>query len=215
MPGERLTLRFREREVDDVLKSMVVVEQNLGPNETPSTVSALLPRSGQASGPEDPTEIELVFSPAARRPMSIAYAVPTAARKATYRVILPARGQKEKRALLQAWALISNIGDEDWSEVNVTLATGAPLDAANDELDPLRRRRAELIDRAAELRESLRTIERTPQAGKLRQTLLDRLAEVARQSEEVGAKITQRVEDVAMARAELDDTLRDLVIEGR
>lgn len=127
MSGERLTLRFREREVDDVLKSMVVVEQNLGPNETPSTVSALLPRSGQASGPEEPTEIELVFSPAARRPVSIAYAVPTAAWKATYRVILPAKGQKEKRALLQAWALISNIGDEDWSEVDVTLATGAPL----------------------------------------------------------------------------------------
>ncbi|MDC0678930.1 OmpA family protein [Sorangium atrum] len=127
MSGERLTLRFREREVDDVLKSMVVVEQNLGPNETPSTVSALLPRSGQASGPEEPTELELVFSPAARRPVSIAYAVPTAAWKATYRVILPAKGQKEKRALLQAWALISNIGDEDWSEVDVTLATGAPL----------------------------------------------------------------------------------------
>ncbi|WP_437683250.1 OmpA family protein [Sorangium sp. So ce131] len=127
MSGERLTLRFREREVDDVLKSMVVVEQNLGPNDTPSTVSALLPRSGQASGPEDPAEVELVFSPAARRPVSIAYAVPTAAWKATYRVILPAKGQKEKRALLQAWALISNIGDEDWSEVDVTLATGAPL----------------------------------------------------------------------------------------
>ncbi|WP_437917545.1 hypothetical protein WME73_10910 [Sorangium sp. So ce302] len=89
MSGERLTLRFRGREVDDVLKSMVVVEQNLGPNEPPSTVSARLPRSEQASGPEDPTAIELVFSPAARRPVSIAYAVPTAAWKATYRVILP------------------------------------------------------------------------------------------------------------------------------
>ncbi|WP_437280561.1 OmpA family protein [Sorangium sp. So ce375] len=144
MPGERLTLRFREREVDDVLKSMVVVEQNLGPNETPSTVSALLPRSGQASGPEDPTEIELVFSPAARRPVSIAYAVPTAAWKATYRVILPARGQKEKRALLQAWALISNIGDEDWSEVNVTLATGAPLSYASNLRAPAMLDRPEL-----------------------------------------------------------------------
>ncbi|KYG04412.1 hypothetical protein BE21_03985 [Sorangium cellulosum] len=144
MPGERLSLRFREREVDDVLKSMVVVEQDLGPNDTPSTVSALLPRSGQASGPEDPAEVELVFSPAAKRPVSIAYAVPTAAWKATYRVILPAKGQKEKRALLQAWALISNIGDEDWSEVNVTLATGAPLSYASNLRTPAMLDRPEL-----------------------------------------------------------------------
>ncbi|WP_437566865.1 OmpA family protein [Sorangium sp. So ce542] len=144
MSGERLSLRFREREVDDVLKSMVVVEQDLGPNDTPSTVSALLPRSGQASGPEDPAEVELVFSPAAKRPVSIAYAVPTAAWKATYRVILPAKGQKEKRALLQAWALISNIGDEDWSEVNVTLATGAPLSYASNLRAPAMLDRPEL-----------------------------------------------------------------------
>ncbi|WP_437605534.1 OmpA family protein [Sorangium sp. So ce834] len=144
MSGERLSLRFREREVDDVLKSMVVVEQNLGPNDTPSTVSALLPRSEQASGPDDPAEVELVFSPAARRPVSIAYAVPTAAWKATYRVILPAKGHKEKRALLQAWALISNIGDEDWSEVDVTLATGAPLSYASNLRTPAMLDRPEL-----------------------------------------------------------------------
>ncbi|XXV39440.1 hypothetical protein WMF39_10510 [Sorangium sp. So ce1504] len=103
----------------------------------------------------------------------------------------------------------SSLPAELRARLDRALALRRALDAANDELDPLRRRRAELIDRAAELRESVRTIERTPQAGKLRQTLLDRLAEAARQSEEIGAKITQRVEDVAMARAEFDDTHRD------
>jgi len=127
MSSDKLGLRFREREVDDVLKSVVVVEEGLGPNDTPSTVSALLPRSGRADSPEDPTELELVFSPRPRRPVSIAYAVPTAAWKATYRIILPTKDQKDQRALLQAWALIDNVGDEDWKDVRVTLATGAPL----------------------------------------------------------------------------------------
>ncbi|MBK9260160.1 MAG: OmpA family protein [Polyangiaceae bacterium] len=144
LTSDRLALRFREREVDDVLKSVVVVEQGLGPNDTPSTVSAMLPRSGRAEGLEEPTELELVFSPRPSRPVSIAYAVPTAAWKATYRIILPAKDQKERRALLQAWALIDNVGDEDWEDVRVTLATGAPLSYASDLRSPTMMQRPEL-----------------------------------------------------------------------
>ncbi len=144
MSSDRLALRFREREVDDVLKSVVVVEQGLGPNDTPSTVSAMLPRSGRAEGLEEPTELELVFSPRPKRPVSIAYAVPAAAWKATYRIILPTKEQKERQALLQAWALIDNIGDEDWNDVRVTLATGAPLSYASDLRSPQLMQRPEL-----------------------------------------------------------------------
>lgn len=141
---DRLMLRLREREVDDVLKSVVVIEQGLGPHETPATVSALLPGSGRGEGPEEATELELVFSPRPKHPVSIAYAVPTAAWKATYRIILPTKEQKERRALLQAWALIDNIGDEDWKNVHVTLATGAPLSYASDLRSPTMMERPEL-----------------------------------------------------------------------
>lgn len=144
MKSDRLSLRFREREVDDVLKSVVVVEQGLGPKDTPSTVSALLPRSGRADGLEEPTELELVFSPRPTRPVSIAYAVPAAAWKATYRIILPTKEQKERQALLQAWALIDNVGDEDWNNVRVTLATGSPLSYASDLRSPTMMQRPEL-----------------------------------------------------------------------
>lgn len=144
MTSDRLSLRFREREVDDVLKSVVVVEQGLGPNDTPSTVSAMLPRSGRAEAPEQPTELELVFSPQPKHPVSIAYAVPAAAWKATYRIILPTKEQKERQALLQAWALIDNVGDEDWNDVRVTLATGAPLSYASDLRSPTMMQRPEL-----------------------------------------------------------------------
>ncbi len=144
MKSDRLSLRFREREVDDVLKSVVVVEQGLGPNDTPSTVSAMLPRSGRADGLEEPTEVELVFSPRPKRPVSIAYAVPAAAWKATYRIILPTKDQKERQALLQAWALIDNVGDEDWNDVRVTLATGSPLSYSSDLRSPTMMQRPEL-----------------------------------------------------------------------
>jgi len=128
MRSDHLRLSFREREVDDVLKSLVVVEQGLSPKDKPSTVTALLPEEKSGHDAEDTTFLDLVLSPATSRPVSIAYAVPTAAWKATYRVILPDPAEKPSRgALLQAWALIDNVSDEDWNSVRMTLATGAPL----------------------------------------------------------------------------------------
>lgn len=144
LAGDRLTLQFREREVDDVLKTVVFVEEGLGPNERPSTVTARLPQVSREDR-EAPTSIELVLSPATSRPVSIAYAVPTAAWKATYRVILPSAGDKSAgKVLLQAWALIDNVGDEDWSSVKITLATGAPLSYASDLRSPTMIERPEL-----------------------------------------------------------------------
>lgn len=127
---ERLRLQFREHEIDDVLKSLVVVEEGLGASDRPSTVSALLPQAKEKSGDEKDgtTSLDVVLSPRTARSVSIAYAVPTAAWKATYRIILPDASVKpSKGALLQAWALIDNVSDEDWNDVKLTLATGAPL----------------------------------------------------------------------------------------
>lgn len=145
LPSDRITLRFREREVNDVLKTVVFVEEGLGPNERPSTVTARLPEQGAPGEPEAPVSLELVLSPATSRPVSIAYAVPTAAWKATYRVILPAEADKDSgKVLLQAWALIDNVGDEDWNSVKITLATGAPLSYTSDIRSPTMIERPEL-----------------------------------------------------------------------
>src|SRR5258705_11175971 len=45
MRTEHLRLQFREREIDDVLKSLVVLEQGPSPKEKPPTVTALLPQA--------------------------------------------------------------------------------------------------------------------------------------------------------------------------
>jgi outer membrane protein OmpA-like peptidoglycan-associated protein len=128
---DRLRLQFRSGEVDDVLKTLVVVESGAAdPGRKPSTVTVLLPRATrrEAAPAEDtPTWLDVVLSPKPAKELSIAYAVPTAAWKSAYRVILPENPEKSKGVLLQAWALIDNISEEDWKGVKLTLATGAPL----------------------------------------------------------------------------------------
>jgi hypothetical protein len=136
----RLPLRFREREIDDVLKTLVVVEARPGaPGRKPSTVTALLPQKPSQKLAEDSeatTVLDVVLSPRPEGEISIAYAVPTAAWKSAYRVVLPDAGATSKGALLQAWALIDNLSEEDWSGVKLTLATGAPLTFSTDLRSP-------------------------------------------------------------------------------
>jgi outer membrane protein OmpA-like peptidoglycan-associated protein len=137
LPDGKLQMRFRDREVDDVLKSLVVVEEGLDASrEKPSTVSVRLEDRAAKKSDDDATSssLDLVLSRRVPRRMSIAYEVPTAVWKATYRVILPDAHAKEHEgmALVQAWALIDNASDEDWNGVQISLATGAPLSFSTD-----------------------------------------------------------------------------------
>jgi outer membrane protein OmpA-like peptidoglycan-associated protein len=138
LPDGRLRMHFRDREVDDVLKSLVVVEEGLdAAREKPSTVSVRLEDRAKKATDEDATvsSLDLVLSRRVPRRMSIAYEVPTAIWKATYRIILPDARSRELHpgmALLQAWALIDNASDEDWNGVQISLATGAPLSFSTD-----------------------------------------------------------------------------------
>jgi outer membrane protein OmpA-like peptidoglycan-associated protein len=135
LPGGRLRMRFRDRELNDVLESIVVVEEGLDPaRDKPSTVSVRLADEHPKGDDDAVSSVDLQLSRAAPRGVSIAYEVPTAAWKATYRVLLPdaSAAAPEKRALVQAWALVDNVSDEDWDGVRLSLATGAPLSFATD-----------------------------------------------------------------------------------
>src|SRR5262249_30843786 len=112
-----------------VLKTLVVVEQTRSGGRKPSTVTALLPQAQKKAerDPEASTWLDVVLSPRPLAELSIAYAVPTAAWKSAYRVVLPDDKSKQHEALLQAWALVDNVSEEDWTDIQLTLATGAPL----------------------------------------------------------------------------------------
>jgi predicted nuclease with TOPRIM domain len=86
-------------------------------------------------------------------------------------------------------------------------------DRLGHEIDSLRARLSDLAGRAAELRESLKTIEKTPRAAALQQKLLERLGEATKESEELSRKLSDDGASLNEARARLADGLRELVIE--
>jgi outer membrane protein OmpA-like peptidoglycan-associated protein len=158
--GPSIRLRFRDHEVNDVLKTLAVLDPRSGARTEVLGVSfaqtsASQPEGGGGRGDATASEsagtkkaseattvpLELSLGSAASRELVVSYAVQVPAWKATYRVVLPegARGERaaaadgaEARALLQAWALVENLSGEDWMGVRVRLDTSAPLSFATD-----------------------------------------------------------------------------------
>ncbi|HTR55532.1 MAG TPA: OmpA family protein [Kofleriaceae bacterium] len=115
--GERLGLHLARGELDDVLKTLTVIDR-LGAGVATVDVPT-------AQGPS----LELGVRMAAGRvhDLDVGYAVPTPTWKAAYRVVLD-----DRSSLLQGWAMIANASQDDWDGVQLTLATGAPMSLALD-----------------------------------------------------------------------------------
>src|SRR3954453_15812842 len=114
--GDTLRLSFARGELDDVLKTLTVIDR-LGASV--ATVDV----------PQTKTDaITLGVRMAAGRvhDLRVSYAVPTPTWKAAYRVVM------DDHALLQAWAMVNNVSQEDWTDVALTLATGAPMSLSLD-----------------------------------------------------------------------------------
>lgn len=124
--GDRLALRLRSHEVDDVLATLTVLERGERPRQT--VVAAGVPHATNGASRDATVNLDLRLPDARPRDLMVAYAVPTANWQATYRVVLPDR--EGAPALMQIWALLHNSSDEDWNSVQMTLATGAPLSFA-------------------------------------------------------------------------------------
>ncbi|MCB9604064.1 MAG: OmpA family protein [Sandaracinus sp.] len=112
----RVALRLAPHEVDDVLTTLTVVDRG---GDTSTSPSAAIP-SGEDDAPRTLT-LDLGDRP---RDVRIAYSAPTPVWRATYRVVLDESGEQ---ALLQAWAVVHNASPEDWTDVDLALATSAPF----------------------------------------------------------------------------------------
>ncbi|MCB9558156.1 MAG: OmpA family protein [Deltaproteobacteria bacterium] len=132
--SERVRLVLRASAVDDVLKTLTVIDES-GRSARP-TISAVLPSGspsaapGRAAHKERRVAIEVVLGNAKGRPMRLSYAIPAPAWRATYRLVLPTT--PSGHAVLQGWAMIANATEHDWANVRLTLATGTPLSFALD-----------------------------------------------------------------------------------
>lgn len=123
LEGDRLRLLLRPHEVDDVIKTLTVVDVHGQAQQ----VAAVLPTPSESDG--DRVEVEIVLSHPGRD-LQVSYAVPTAAWKTTYRLAMPEHAGDP--VLLQSWAMIDNVSEESWDHVLLTLTTGAPLSFATD-----------------------------------------------------------------------------------
>ena len=120
--GETLQLEFSRGELDDVLKTLTVIDR-LGAGVATVDVPTLDDKA---------TTIGLGVRMSAGRvhDVKVSYAVPTPTWKAAYRVVLD--DKSKDKSLIQGWAMVNNVSQEDWSGVQLTLATGAPMSFVHD-----------------------------------------------------------------------------------
>src|SRR5262249_47404285 len=122
MHGETLQLKFSRGELDDVLKTLTVIDR-LGAAVATVDVPTL--------GDKDKAIALAVRMSAGRvHDLKVSYAVPTPTWKAAYRVVLDDRA--DDKSLIQGWAMVNNVSQEDWTGVQLTLATGAPMSFVHD-----------------------------------------------------------------------------------
>ena len=119
LEGSHLLLRLRKDEIDDVMKTIAVMSKDDG--AVVGAVAALRPRG-------DEGDVELDLSVASSHDLTLSYAVPTPTWRSTHKLVL---GDGDT-AVLQTWAIVDNATDEDWRDVHLTLATGAPLSFSVD-----------------------------------------------------------------------------------
>src|SRR5690242_4639679 len=116
--GDTLKLEFARGELDDVLKTLTVIDR-LGAGVATVDVPT-------ASDKDKEIALGVRLSAGRVHDVRVSYAVPTPTWKAAYRVVL------DEKPLLQAWAMINNQSREDWTNIQLTLATGAPMSLALD-----------------------------------------------------------------------------------
>ncbi len=118
--GDTLKLTLARPELDDVLKTMTVIDR-LGAAVATVDVPTLNDRDRTVS-------LGVRLAGGRVHDVAVSYAVPTPTWKAAYRVVL----DDQPGGLLQAWAMVNNVSQEDWNGVALTLATGAPMSYALD-----------------------------------------------------------------------------------
>lgn len=123
--GATLRLALARGELDDVLKTLTVIDR-----QGAGVATVDVPQIGDSART---VAIDVRMAAGRAHDLLVGYAVPTPTWKAAYRVVLD---EPAKPALLQAWAMVHNASQEDWRGVQLTLGTGAPMSFAQDMTKP-------------------------------------------------------------------------------
>ncbi|MDA1049003.1 MAG: hypothetical protein O3C40_00785 [Planctomycetota bacterium] len=86
-----------------------------------------------ASRDADQKAVSLSFKGAGKRRVAVGYVREFPVWKTTYRLVL----EDDKPALLQGWAIVENMTDNDWDGVQLSLVSGRPISYRMDLYEPL------------------------------------------------------------------------------
>jgi hypothetical protein len=92
-----------------------------------------------ASHQEDTRRLILSTAGVGERTVRVSYISEVPVWKMTYRIVLPERA--DRKPLLQGWAVVDNTVGEDWENVELSLASGAPQSFIQNLSQPLYTRR--------------------------------------------------------------------------
>jgi hypothetical protein len=70
-------------------------------------------------------DVVVHFADRGKHDLAVSYVTAAPLWKPTYRLVLP--DDASGKALLQAWAVVSNVSGENWADVKLSLTSGAPL----------------------------------------------------------------------------------------
>ncbi len=86
---------------------------------------------------QDKKPVSIRFDGQGDRRVRLGYVVETPIWKASYRLVLPDKGAKDKQGTLQGWAIVENQTDNDWRDVRLSLVSGRPISFVQDLYQPL------------------------------------------------------------------------------
>jgi len=89
-------------------------------------------------------DVVVHFADAGKHDLAVSYVAEAPLWKPTYRLVLAEDGSG--KALLQAWAVVSNVSGENWRDVQLSLTSGAPLAFRYDLHTPQDVERPDLTD---------------------------------------------------------------------
>jgi hypothetical protein len=85
----------------------------------------------------DAKTITITSEGTSEREMIVSYTIAAPVWKTTYRVVLDAKGEP----FFQGWAIVDNVSEEDWKDVQLSLVSGTPLSFIQPLQHPLYRHR--------------------------------------------------------------------------
>jgi hypothetical protein len=98
-------------------------------------------RTQLSSKKKDSRSFTLFAQGTGKRTLRLSYTVEAPVWKATYRILL---GEEDKPPMIQGWAAVDNIQDEDWDGVQLSLVSGLPVSFVHDLYTPRYIRRPEV-----------------------------------------------------------------------